>query len=424
MARKYFTGYRSPQVWAEVGLIGDSLSFTTDETVSKLGIGYIKDQRAECPMDTAIRFTLLNAGENGEITAKQMLNHHTRLASLFEAGLVADGWYVDDEGKRQRGWVFHKDGVRLHWNRIASYYDYGHAHFPASFIDSKQLWRYDTGWSGRSFRLYNQGYYSSSDYTKLWESEEGFQPVHLKGHERAMANSVDDKEVLKHINKSLNRMVKSGKAIQVTAGRGRTFRWNMWGWLDEYRQKHLVSVAKQRKLGDVVNGWVYTKGVVTEQYGVEICHHEWVPAESVFRYYVQHQSPSLYRGREWNPNGQNGYGQYETVEKIKWAAVTLPYFFTDEAEALEVAEELNGTTFPRKGMGVRVNGQIVPPKHIVAKYNIEMRVKGDADIEDYMEPLEMYKRIQLGNYQIADELNSLLIQPIEKKYGSIIRKEE
>tara|TARA_R100000353_G_scaffold52727_1_gene42036 strand:+ start:2433 stop:3692 length:1260 start_codon:yes stop_codon:yes gene_type:complete len=415
--RKYFTGYRDPEVWAEVGLMGDSLSFTTDETVTKLGIGYIKDQRAECPMDTAIRFTLLNAGENGEITAKQMLNHHTRLASLFEAGLVADGWYIDDEGKRQRGWVFHKDGVRLHWNRITSHYARNQTHFPASFIGSKELWRYDTGWSGRSFKLSNSGY-MSSDYRKIWESEEGFQPVHLKGHERALANSVDDKEVLKHINKSLNRMVKSGKAIQVTAGRGRTFRWNKWGWLDEYRQKHLVSVAKQRKLGDVVNGWVYTKGQVTEQYGVEICSHEWEPVEPVFRYTVKHLSPYVYQSGQWNGNG------YELVEYIDWSSVALPYFFTDEAEALEVAEELNGSAFPRKGMSVRVNGQIVAPKHTVSKHEVTMRVKGDADIEDYMEPLEMYKRIQLGNFQIADELNDLLINNIKKKYGSIIQKEE
>ena len=233
-----------------------------------------------------------------------------------------------------------------------------------------------------------------------------------------MANSVDDKEVLKYINKSLNRMVKSGKAIQVTAGRGRTFRWNKWGWLDEYRQKHLVSVAKQRKLGDVVNGWVYTKGQVVEMYGVEICHHEWEPAEPVSRYIVYHNSPYVNRSSLWTGNG------YKTVEEIKWQSVALPYFFTDEAEALEVAEELNGSAFPRKGMGVRVNGQIVAPKHTVSKQDIKMRVKGDADIEDYTEPLEMYKRIQMGNFQIAKELNDLLINKVEKKYGSIIQKEE
>ena len=88
----YFTGYRDPEVWADLGLIGDSLSFTTDETVTKLGIGYIKSRDEEGAMDTAVRFTLLNAGENGEINAKQMLNHHTRLAALIEAGLLAYGW--------------------------------------------------------------------------------------------------------------------------------------------------------------------------------------------------------------------------------------------------------------------------------------------------------------------------------------------
>jgi hypothetical protein len=80
----YFTGWRSPEVWAELGMIGNSLSFTTDDTITKLGIGYIKSQDVECAMDTAVRFTLLNAGENGEISAKQMLNQHTRLAALVE----------------------------------------------------------------------------------------------------------------------------------------------------------------------------------------------------------------------------------------------------------------------------------------------------------------------------------------------------
>ena len=103
----YFTGYRSPTEWAELGLMGDKLSFTDDDTVNKLGIGYIKNQTRECAMDTAVRYTLLNAGENGEINAKQMLNQHTRLAALVEEGIVADGWYEDNEGTKQRGWVYH-----------------------------------------------------------------------------------------------------------------------------------------------------------------------------------------------------------------------------------------------------------------------------------------------------------------------------
>ena len=50
----------------------------------------------------------------------------------------------------------------------------------------------------------------------------------VAGNERFLTQVLDDKTVLKVINKSLNRMVKSGKAIQVTAGRGRTFRWDAW----------------------------------------------------------------------------------------------------------------------------------------------------------------------------------------------------
>ena len=35
----YFTGYRNPTVWAELGMMGDKLSFTNDDTVNKLGLG-------------------------------------------------------------------------------------------------------------------------------------------------------------------------------------------------------------------------------------------------------------------------------------------------------------------------------------------------------------------------------------------------
>ena len=81
----YFTGYRDGKVWADLGLIGNRLSFTDDEIITKLGLGYITHEKVECAMDTAIRYELLNAGTDGEISAKQMLNPRTRLAALFEA---------------------------------------------------------------------------------------------------------------------------------------------------------------------------------------------------------------------------------------------------------------------------------------------------------------------------------------------------
>tara|TARA_R100000278_G_scaffold75353_1_gene58819 strand:+ start:1360 stop:2619 length:1260 start_codon:yes stop_codon:yes gene_type:complete len=418
----YFTGYRDPEVWADLGLIGESLSFTTDDTVTKLGIGYIRDCDVECAMDTAVRFTLLNAGENGEINAKQMLNQHTRLAALIERGLAADGWYLDDEEKKQRGWVFHENGIRLHWNRISSYYSHDDAHFSAGHLGATELWQYDRGWSGRSWMLTSHGEESRRDYKKLWESEDGFYPIPLRGNERMAMNMLEDKEVLKCINQSLNRMVKSGKAIQVTAGRGRTFRWNKWGWLDEYRQKHLVTMAKQRKLGDVVNGWEFTKGHVTNKYGVEICDHEWHPVSPVKYFSVIQKVPTIEQDRYgWYNHDKN---RWEQSTELRWHRTQLPYFFMDETEAQAVVDELNSHSYPRKGIGIRRNGELLAPLHELTENEVKMRVRGEVMIEDYMHPDEMFKRIQLSAPDIAKELNALLKYEIDKEYGNITQKEE
>ena len=418
----YFTGYRDPVVWAELGLIGDSLSFTTDETVTKLGIGYIKSRDVECAMDTAVRFALLNAGENGEINAKQMLNQYTRLAALIECGLAADGWYLDNEEKKQRGWVFHEDGIRLHWNRISSRWSHDDTHFSAGYLGATELWQYDKGWDGRSWTLRDYGEENRRDYNKLWESEDGFYPLPLQGNERTAVNMLEDKEVLKCINKSLNRMTKSGKAIQVTKGRGRTFRWNKWGWLDEYRQKHLVTMAKQRKLGDVVNGWEFTKGKVSKVFGVEICDHEWHPVSPVSYFTVEQRVPSITQDRygEYDHNEQ----RWITTINIGWNTTHLPYFFMNEGEAQEITDELNSHSYPRKGMGIRFNGELLTPTHKVVEVSAPMEVRGDAVIEDYMQPDEMFKRIQLSAPDIAEGLNALLNYKINKQYGSITEKEE
>jgi hypothetical protein len=235
-------------------------------------------------------------------------------------------------------------------------------------------------------------------------------------------NLLEDKEVLKCINQSLNRMAKSGKAIQVTQGRGRTFRWNKWGWLDEYRQKHLVTMAKARKLGDVVNGWEFTKGKITNIHGVEICDHEWHPVSPVSYFTVEQTIPSV---------AQNIYGEYDhneqrwiTTMEIKWHNARLPYFLMNEGEAQEIVDELNSHSYPRKGMGIRFNGELLTPTHKVVEVSAPMTVRGEVMIEDYMHPDEMYKRIQLSAPDIAEELNALLKEKVNKKYGNMTQKEE
>lgn len=410
----YFTGYRCPTVWAELGMMGDKLSFTNDDTVNKLGIGYIKAQADECAMDTAVRYTLLNAGENGEINAKQMLNQYTRLAALVEEGIVADGWYMGDEEMKQRAWVYHEDGIRLHWNQVSSSYSYDNAQFSANVIGKSIVDKYDRGYNGRGWSLRaGRADYENyrSDLRKHWEGD-SFTLIPLMQNIRAMSHYLEDKVVLRVINKSLNRMVKSGKAVQVTAGRGRTFRWNAWGWLDEYRQKHLVTMAKQRKLGDKVNGWEYTKGQVTNMFGVEVCDHEWKPVEEIKTFLLHINIPKL-----------SNYWEYDGYDKTQTTTVQLPHLFFDEEEAQNIADEMNQRSYPRAGLSIRLDGKTLMPIVGVHLKTYSMTVDGTAEIESYAEPLEMFKQMQFGSPSIYKQLAKMLrIAP--SKFAGSMKTEE
>ena len=277
-----FYGYRHPEVWATLGLVGNHLTFTDDEIVTKLGLGYLANQGSECAMDAAVRYTLLDAGENAEISAKQMLNQHTRLAALVEENILADGFYRNQDSKPVRGWVVATDFRKLWQNGMCSSWDTGKPHFGPHCIATKD--EAEEGANHWNWGFSNTGSY----YNKMRIASKNFllETVPLKGNERMLTNHLEDKVVLRAINKSLNRMVKSEKVMQVTAGRGRTFRWDAWGWLDGIRNKRLVTMAKQRKIGDVVNGWEFTKGHTTTTYGVEVCEHAWEPVETQYYYRV------------------------------------------------------------------------------------------------------------------------------------------
>lgn len=361
-----FYAYRSADVWQSIGVTGDRLSFTDDETVTKLGMGYIANQGYECAMDAAVRFTLLNAGENATLSAKQMLNQHTRLAALIEENIMADGWYRKEDGSPTRGWVVATDFRELWQNAMCSEWDLNKTHFPASCIATAEEVadeNYTRYWWNRAT--------AGSRWNRpiiAWK-DNLLTTVPLKGNERTLTNHLEDKVVLRAINKSLNRMVKSEKAVQVTAGRGRTFRWDAWGWLDGIRNKRLVTMAKQRKLGDIVNGWKFTKGRVTTTYGVEVCEHAWEPVEGFNWYRVRIQG---------------------------WAgSLTLNSFFFDKSEAqayIETLPELpNGGHAMRKEDGVAHKMQ-----YTVDKCNASFILKPELMVEELPTPIEMFKRTQLG----------------------------
>ena len=396
----YFTGYRSAETWASMGLIGDRLSFTDDEVITKLGLGYIQDPSAECAMDTAIRYELLNAGQDGEISAKQMLNHRTKLAALIEAGIVADGWYRDEEGAFQRAWVFDERFVRLHYNSISGSYSYKQTHFAASLLENK-----------KKLKLFKRYGLRDGDYWYYGESVETIQgPLRTKpveGNERMLTHVMDDKETLRYINKALNRMVKSEKAVQVTKGRGRTFRWDAWQWLDKIRNKHLVSESKKRKVGDTVNGWIYTQGNTTMHYGVPVHQHWWQPVEKPKLYFVYLKSKRV--------GDASYYSNYNPTAKDE--TCKLPYFFTSKSEAYELCNRLNeqmnmnmnveASNFLIKYIDDDFNVTTDVPQFAVYSTEYNYQIDMNAVVEDYDEPLAAHLALMTKGNSNYKELKKL-----------------
>tara|TARA_R100000388_G_C7146800_1_gene112624 strand:- start:65 stop:562 length:498 start_codon:yes stop_codon:yes gene_type:complete len=49
----------------------------------------------------------------------------------------------------------------------------------------------------------------------------------------------------------------------------------------------MASNSKKRKLGDVVNGWIYSKGHVEKSFGMEIVSYVWKPKEVMHTYDIK-----------------------------------------------------------------------------------------------------------------------------------------
>ena len=230
-------------------------------------------------------------------------------------------------------------------------------------------------------------YYASKPHLHKNQCHED--TIKFEDHKRRLIDEVNDKEVLKLINKSLTRMEKRETVEQVSHGRGRMFQWTAWDWLENIRTRILASNAKQRKLGDVVNGWEYTKGKTTMSYGMEINDHDWKPVKAVHWWEVLIQVPY-----------KNDYNMNHVYHEV----TALPYMFFTEEEAQVYTDSLNQidtTTFNgvSRHRTVTKNFDVSIPTvtYSIQRKTVHMSVDGIAVIENYMTPQEMFKQMQVGN---------------------------
>lgn len=497
MTKRYYNRYRPADTWEQLGLIGDTLSFTDDEIVTQQAIGYTKYLcDYHCPMDIAVVYSMLNQGEGATPTAMDLLNDYTRLAYYFESGKVADGWWLPPTDKvpyscssdvdfpkvdysygsysnlnqappidvtKLEGLITaileNKDAKTMgclldayNWemSRTQTWHQYenqgydeflmadrtDNADFKALMSNGEDeqvsankvlelIQQYipftmepNSDWCtrGDDGEDYCERHRPNNDrYERHWVFVEGLPvlnenypvstyergKVHLQKyncyentfkfepHKRRLIDEVNDKEVLKLINKSLTRMEKRDTVEQVSHGRGRMFRWKAWGWLQDIRTRILASNAKQRKLGDVVNGWIYTKGETTMSYGMEINDHDWKPIEPVSWWSVTVEVP---------------YTNDYNINRVYTNSTPLPYMFFTEEAAQAYADSLNQIDFvtfdgTSRHRTVTKDYDITVPSmsFTVTKHDVKMSVDGVATIENYMTPQEMFKQMQTGN---------------------------
>ena len=224
-------------------------------------------------------------------------------------------------------------------------------------------------------------------------------------HKRRLIKDVNDKDVVRLMNKSLTRMAKRGTVRQVSSGRGRMFEWKAWGWLQNIRTRILASNAKQRKIDDVVNGWKYTKGNTTMSYGMEINDHDWKPVEDVSTWQVKVIIP--YAHDSWNGL------QMRTDE------TALPHIFFTKQDAFDYMHQLTeAIILPTTGVSqkrtVNKDFDVSIPSitYKVVTTTHTLSVDGVATIEEYDTPQEMYKQMQMGNKEAYTAIkNKLRVSP-------------
>ena len=387
--------WRDAETWEQLGLMGDSLSFTDEEIITKQGLGYTKHLAGRCcPMDVAVIYSLLDAGEGVDITAKELLNPYTRLASFFEEGKIADGWYIEQDGEdttKTRTWVY-SDNLRVLYQneRISDWY-----------TDRNHL---DYWTCQREFAACQ----SNPKLSKL--------VPYNKENLRVFLGASDDKTTIRMINKSLNRLLTSNKVKRTSHGRGRTFQWKAWGWLDVVRKKILTTSAKQRKLGDVVNGWVYTKGQVTQSYGMEIHNHEWEPETPATYYKVNILTPKLKSRYVYDSSVEWNY-----TWESQWDSVTLPYYFLDEYSAqayVTKLEELNfaptNTSPIHRLMDSDFNVEATGVEYQIESVVQRLTIEGNVDVEDVQSPKELLSDLLSCNTDRYREIKRMLKSKVDQ----------
>ncbi len=399
MGRTNHNTHRSANEWEEVGLVGTSLRFTDDEIISTLGIGKTKDMcRRSCAMDIALTYTLMSLGPDVQVTAKDCINEQTRRAFWYDTRLFAlvdtkvedktNQAYFEQHGKYPMvsGMSWHmRTNLLERINSGSTWKEMKESNGSTGMLHPLYRGKLISSWE--SNRSHFRNWQSTSHLTEVSDSD-------WRGLTRVLTDKDGEKELLRCINKGFNRMVKNGRCRQTSMGRGRTFEWREWSWLETVRQEVLVSNSFNRKIGDTINGWEYAVKNTTDYWGIAVNKYHWKPVEELSYFKVKIIGGTLGHNQSFNYTTH----KWEYHPRFDTSIASAPYIFADEATARQYRDMLV-EALPLPSGAYPVYREVDEDFNItdqqvtstVKKMSYELRLKPDVFVEDLPTPQDMFK---------------------------------
>jgi hypothetical protein len=205
--------------------------------------------------------------------------------------------------------------------------------------------------------------------------------------QRGLSQAVPEVDVIKHIRDSLARMLKRNDNIVSKQGRGKNslHSWSDWGWLAEMSAYVKNTSSKNRKEGDVENGWKYTKVRSRKSFGHEIADFVWRPVETIKDYLCGRKEPT-----DWSASGVMQTLRFSTKQQC-----------IDFMAAVSQAHLDNGGHYSNRthdGLEKEENGE-----WSIRSVEITMTMHGRIDPEDYLTPQEVVAMWRNAAPAVLDE---------------------
>ena len=238
---------------------------------------------------------------------------------------------------------------------------------------------------------------------------------------RSMLRKVDDRKVLSMIRKALGRMSRRNwgvvrkmylkrcgdcgstvdhlpSATNCSAcdsenlenkqrGNNAIYKWNDWGWLANVHAHIQTTRTKNRKAGDVENGWEWYAYSTTQSYGMNMSKFAWRPKNE--EDLVMHTFKVVSSVKQ----SYSSYYNQHTV--LDFSSVLL--FHTKDAAKAAAAKIVNGL-LKTEGAVVKnrvyTEGEFAPRPNYKVVYSTtasDFQMKAEIDPEDYMSPKEVNK---------------------------------